>query len=51
MTMNESQLGSKRFLVIRKLSLNEKQSSSKQFLNEGQKVYDLHYMTYVSSVA
>lgn len=36
MTMNKFKLESKRFLVIRKLSFNEKQSSSKQFLNEVQ---------------
>lgn len=36
MTMNKFKLQSKRFLVIRKLPFNEKQSSSKQFLNQVQ---------------
>lgn len=36
MTMNTFKLEGERFLVIRKLSFNEKQSSSKQFSNETQ---------------
>lgn len=38
MTMNKFKLESERFLVIRKLSFNEKQSSSKHFLNQVQLV-------------
>lgn len=36
MTMNKFKLKSKSFLVIRNLSFNEKQSFSKQLLNEVQ---------------
>ena len=34
MTMNKFKLEGERFLVIRKLSFNEKEGSSKQFLNQ-----------------
>lgn len=38
MTMNKFKLESERFLVIRKLPFNEKQSSSTQFLDQVQLV-------------